>query len=405
VIAREEMAARARAVETRLSDALHARLTERFVNRRTSVLMRRTGPDAALLEVGLDGDDVLVEGEAIGTLAGFRFRVDPATRHADRKLLLAAAERHVPALLAARAADVAAAIADGSAVPGIVDGAILAPGGTPLARLTTPHGATGPRLVLDPSIKALGEAAAAPLAAALEGWLAARLAPLRPLDLLQQAARDAASGADLRALLIRLIDGGGVIARAGSGLERIDAAQRQRLRKLGVTIGALDLFVPALLKPAALAALALAGHGAGHGAVQGHAQGHAAPPVVPARGAPFTHRKLGNQAIRVDLAERLLRTAHEVRVQAQSQPQRKSARDILLDPAAAVSMGLTTASYARLLAQGGFQARVGRPLADGAYGPPAPPRWRWRPLRRAEPASLPSALPSGAFAALAELIA
>ncbi|MEO0698510.1 MAG: helicase-related protein, partial [Pseudomonadota bacterium] len=39
VLARDEMAARARAVEAKLSDALHARLTERFVNRRTTILM------------------------------------------------------------------------------------------------------------------------------------------------------------------------------------------------------------------------------------------------------------------------------------------------------------------------------------------------------------------------------
>ena len=71
VPAREEMAERARAVETRLSDALHARLTERFVNRRTAVLMRKLGPDAALLPVRIDGDEVQVDGEVIGTLAGF----------------------------------------------------------------------------------------------------------------------------------------------------------------------------------------------------------------------------------------------------------------------------------------------------------------------------------------------
>src|SRR5690606_27052252 len=35
VLARDEMAARARGAEARLSDALHQRLTERFVNRRT----------------------------------------------------------------------------------------------------------------------------------------------------------------------------------------------------------------------------------------------------------------------------------------------------------------------------------------------------------------------------------
>jgi hypothetical protein len=91
------MAARARAVEARLSDALHARLTERFVNRRTSVLMKKLGPDAALLPVALADDEVLVDGEPIGHLAGFRFR-SIRRPPADRKLLLAAAERHLAGL-------------------------------------------------------------------------------------------------------------------------------------------------------------------------------------------------------------------------------------------------------------------------------------------------------------------
>ena len=93
VVAKDEMAARARAVEARLSDALHARLTERFVNRRTAVLMKKLGPDAALLPVELAGEQVLVAGEAIGALKGFRFVVDPTARHSDRKLLLAVIEK------------------------------------------------------------------------------------------------------------------------------------------------------------------------------------------------------------------------------------------------------------------------------------------------------------------------
>ena len=83
VLAKDEMAARARAVEARLSDALHARLTERFVNRRTTVLMKKLGPDAALLPVTLEDDAVLVDGEHIGELTGFRFRVDPGGRASD----------------------------------------------------------------------------------------------------------------------------------------------------------------------------------------------------------------------------------------------------------------------------------------------------------------------------------
>jgi len=65
VLARDEMAARARSIEARLSDALHQRLTERFVNRRTAILMKSLGKDAGLLPVRLsDGGDVLVERRA-----------------------------------------------------------------------------------------------------------------------------------------------------------------------------------------------------------------------------------------------------------------------------------------------------------------------------------------------------
>ena len=78
VLARDEMAARARAVEAKLSDALHARLTERFVNRRTTLLMKSLGQDARALPITLGPDDELaVEGEPIGRLDGFRFTVDP----------------------------------------------------------------------------------------------------------------------------------------------------------------------------------------------------------------------------------------------------------------------------------------------------------------------------------------
>ena len=63
----------ARRVEDSLSDALHERLTQRFVDRRTSVLMRRLRENAMLeAEINAAGD-VLVEGQHVGSLQGFRF--------------------------------------------------------------------------------------------------------------------------------------------------------------------------------------------------------------------------------------------------------------------------------------------------------------------------------------------
>ncbi len=97
VLARDEMAARARAVEAKLSDALHEMLTHRFVDRRTTLLMKSLGQDASALPVTLEPDGHLtVEGESIGRLEGFRFHVDPSAGVADRRMLLAAGDKACP---------------------------------------------------------------------------------------------------------------------------------------------------------------------------------------------------------------------------------------------------------------------------------------------------------------------
>ena len=84
------------AVEEKLSDALHERLTQRFVDRRTAVLMRDVGKGAGEFPVLIDDEgEVSVGTYAIGRLNGFAFEVDPTARHADRKMLLATAERRL----------------------------------------------------------------------------------------------------------------------------------------------------------------------------------------------------------------------------------------------------------------------------------------------------------------------
>src|SRR5438094_303765 len=82
-----------REVENKLSDALHERLTERFVDRRTSVLMRRLRENSVLnTEIGKTGE-VIVEGHAIGRLDGFTFAPDAAEAGSDAKALQAAAQK------------------------------------------------------------------------------------------------------------------------------------------------------------------------------------------------------------------------------------------------------------------------------------------------------------------------
>ena len=98
-----------REIENKLSDALHERLTERFVDRRTSVLMRRLRENSVLnTEIGKTGE-VIVEGHVIGRLDGFTFAPDAAEAGSDAKALQAAAQQVLAREIDTRAEKLAAA--------------------------------------------------------------------------------------------------------------------------------------------------------------------------------------------------------------------------------------------------------------------------------------------------------
>jgi len=99
----------AREVENKLSDALHERLTERFVDRRTSVLMRRLRENSVLTtEIGKTGE-VIVEGHVIGRLDGFTFAPDAAEAGSDAKALQATALKALAGEIETRAEKLSAA--------------------------------------------------------------------------------------------------------------------------------------------------------------------------------------------------------------------------------------------------------------------------------------------------------
>ncbi|XUU61373.1 helicase-related protein [Erythrobacter sp. HA6-11] len=372
VLARDEMAARARGVEARLSDALHARLTERFVNRRTTILMKSLGQDGAHLPVELSASgQITVEGEAIGQLDGFRFSVDPDVTASDRKMLLAAGEKALPGLLTQRADWL---LAEGLGELVIAKGAIQWQGRS-LATIIMPDDLGAPRLEFSRDVTMLPDAARAKLEAGLQDWLAPQLEALAPLRKLAEAARDPEAGSEARALLYTLIARNGQVAREKAGLQHLPKELRPFLRKLGVTFGALDVFAPALLKPAPRQLL--------------HALGldtrpcqEAMLPVLSgeqiAKGQlPAGYRHAGSQVIRVDLAEKILRAAFQARAKA------GDARNVrfVIDEALGVSIGLEAANLHRLLGSAGFRLQRAPALAEEAFGPPAPDQWTWRPRR------------------------
>src|SRR5262249_13668972 len=92
-----------RAVEDKLSDALHERLTERFVDRRTSVLMRRLRENTMLDTEITKSGEVVVGGPAIGRPDGFRFPPAAAASGSEAKALGAAAQKALAGEIEARA--------------------------------------------------------------------------------------------------------------------------------------------------------------------------------------------------------------------------------------------------------------------------------------------------------------
>ena len=242
-------AERTREVEGRLSDALHERLTQRFVDRRTAVLVRdigARGSDALPVTVAADGE-VSVGPEPIGHLTGFEFRVDPSTKLADKRLLLAAAERRLGDELDRRARELVEAPDQTFAL--VVEeggGLAIAWGDHILARLAPGRSLLEPAVRTARALDRLSAPSRAALRSRLERWLETQVdRHLRPLKILAGAATDFATSAGVRALAAMLADAGGVLPRKAvlSAISHLEQADRQALHRLRVRLGPLDVYI------------------------------------------------------------------------------------------------------------------------------------------------------------------
>lgn len=311
-------------------------------------------------------------------------------------MLLAAAEKALPRLLGERAEALASSGLDGV----VLETGILRWQGRELAQLQFVPGSLKPRIETARELGQLPDGARKTLAAAIERWLTERMQPLAPLGALMEASRDPAAGSEARALLLALIAGHGLATREEAGIAHLPKAARPFLRRIGVTFGALDIFAPALLKPAPRQLLAELG-------IDRRPLEPAMLPVMPdARHLPVGYRHAGAQAIRVDLAEKIFRAAHEARAVGQKGDRR---RRFPLDLALATSIGLAPESIVRLLGQAGFRVQHARPLSEGQFGPPRPDLWEWRPAHLRQPHRQPPTTghpprEGNAFAALAGLV-
>ncbi|NAZ35495.1 helicase-related protein [Rubellimicrobium sp. CFH 75288] len=356
-----------RAVEDRLSDALHRALTERFVDKRTSTLARRLRQKEVLVAEVSEKGEVTVEGHPVGRIEGFRFRAERASSPEEaRTLRQAAAQALAPQfhLRADRFYNAPDTEIDFTEQGGLMWGehavGRLARGPEPLRPEIVPFvdEEAGPDLVQKVQRR---------LQHFMDRRIAAAMEPLLALS------RDEALPPLARGFAYRLGENLGILPRGEVAAEvrALDPEARAALRRHGVRIGQFTVFLPALLKPAPTRLRLVL-----WSLWKGLEDFPAAPPpghvTVPADGEhppgfwPMAgFRAAGERAIRIDMLERLADLLRD----------RDSRQGFEAAPEMLSITGLSLDAFARLMEGLGYRAERGerpRQRPARAARPPAP---------------------------------
>ncbi|UWR04389.1 disulfide oxidoreductase [Ruegeria conchae] len=333
-----------RTVEDRLSDALHDRLTQRFVDRRTSVLLRRLKQKEALLAEVNDKGEVTVEGEFVGRLEGFRFSPDKSAQGTEAKALKSASlqalapQFHLRADRFYNAPDTEIDFTDqGGLMWGEYAVGKLVAGAEPLK----------------PVVEVFVDEAAGPdveqkVQRRLQHFIDRKVAAL--FEPLLNLSRDEELTGLAKGFAFRMVEALGVLPRAqvAQEVKDLDQDARGALRKHGIRFGQFTIFMPLLLKPAPtrlrLVLWALS---------SGLQEFPEAPPpglvTVPvAKDAPqgydtmCGYRDAGERSIRIDMLERLadMLRSEDSRGGFEAKPDMLSITGMTLDQFADLMQGL-----------------------------------------------------------------
>ncbi|HEY2883644.1 MAG TPA: helicase-related protein [Rhizomicrobium sp.] len=301
-----------RSIEDKLSDALHERLKERFVDRRTSLLMKRLRDDDSLELTLDDSGGVAIGGEFVGKLEGFRFEADARAEGIHSRTLRAAAMRGLEGELFRRASKLLECDAKDIMLSehGKLwwDGAVIA---------SLSHGSSP----LRPKLSVLSDnhlktELLDAIQARLDRWLADRIGTrLEPLLALQRAvdakpATTNALPAEARGLAHQLLENFGSLSRSAVDLPDIRTLIRS-LKVFGVWFGRHSIYLPKMLRPEAASLLALLWSiwnkleklppPPQPGLTSFANDGNLPAPFLAAAG----FRAIGHRAIRLDIVERL----------------------------------------------------------------------------------------------------
>ncbi|UFN50394.1 DNA helicase [Roseomonas sp. OT10] len=366
----------ARAVEDKVSDALHERLTARFVDRRAAQLMRKLDDsEEEMLSAVTRRGEVVVEGHPVGKISGFEFQADTAADagEEERKVVLRAARRALREEMPRRVALLEASPDDAFGLTPLQRVTWTLPGSPPpgapghesaeIARLKA--GPSPDKPIVEPLSSefldgAQRERVRARLATWLEGLVKKALAPLEAAE--TKAAEDAA----LRGHLFRLREYLGLLP---GGTEReITPELRAKLKAVGVRAGRFALYLPEMLKPRPMALRAQLWALSAQSAVPPLPVGglvSITPPSNWPRGFAETMGwvNAGEVLVRLDVAERIAgELGHLTRRAPAVMPHDVASR-----------LGLKAEALAPALQALGFRLVTAEAVGEEVYGPPAPP--------------------------------
>ena len=296
-----------RAVEDRLSDALHDALTQRFVDRRTSVLLRRLKQKEGLVAEVNDQGEVTVGGEYVGKLEGFRFRMDKTGSPDEAKTLRQASVQALAPqfhLRADRFYNAPDTEIDYTEQGGLMWGEHA------VGKLVATQDAMKPQVVAFVDEEA-GDDVAQKVQRRLQHFIDRKIAALFEPMLTMQ--RDEALSGMAKGFAFRLAEGFGILPRGevADDVKQLDQDARGALRKHGVRFGQFTIFMPLLLKPAptrlrlVLWSLANKLDEFPEAPPPGLVTVPASKDAVPGYYAMAGYRAAGERAVRIDMLERL----------------------------------------------------------------------------------------------------
>lgn len=304
---------RTREIEDKLSDALHECLTQRFVDRRTSALMKGMRDKEELTaEIAEDGA-IKVEDHYVGRLIGFQFSPETQSDGVHAKAARHAAAQVLARELGMRTRRVAAAKADAFSLG--VDGMLLWKGQA-IAQVEAGEDPLRPTvsLLVDEHLSAPDKEK---IQVRLDAWISEHIREkLKPL--VEMAETEDIAGL-ARGIAFQLKENFGILKRelVAEEVKSLDQSSRAQLRKHGVRFGAFNIYMPQLLKPAAAelaATLWVLKNGEAHGVSRSSLPTPPRPGLTsvaadPATPEPFYRaygfHACGPRAVRLDILERL----------------------------------------------------------------------------------------------------